>query len=580
MLFKDAALYYASQLGWCVFPVRPNGKTPLVNWRDESTTNPVQIEEWWGKWPTANIGLDCGASRVAVIDVDDLDSYDEWTAGKDMPRTLVSRTGKGGRHYLYWAPDTELRNSASKLARGIDVRGAGGFIVLPGSVHENGNVYQWMGDADALAEFPQWVLDQLAELKAERAKPEPPRERIIDPVAGAMSPWAKAVLEGEIAKVHAAPEGERNNTLFLAACKVYEAVKGGHIPQATADWELDSAAATVGLPYKEVEQTLRQAWERTEERHPAERDDPFAGLEEVTSEPAPVDWQAKVDAFFDDNPGCGGCDNGEPCGACPADEPVIHVDPLDATTPDNQRARSLAFPLYDLDTLATLPPPEWVLPHRIPVGLTFLYGDPGLGKTFVALDWCLTASAIHQVPILYFAGEGVSGIGLRIEAWKQAHPLLAPRTFWVVPQVPRMLDPHSVSQMVATIELLEEPPGLMVIDTFARCLVGGDENSAQDVGQVIDVIDLTRQKYGTSALVIHHTAKGGGRERGSGAIRGAADAMWRIDDAGTDAYQSVKLDCDKLKDGEKPGVLEMMLKDSGPSAVLYPSTPQQLGWSR
>ncbi len=78
---------------------------------------------------------------------------------------------------------------------------------------------------------------------------------------------------------------------------------------------------------------------------------------------------------------------------------------------------------------------------------------------------------------------------------------------------------------------------------MARSMVGGDENAARDVGLFIDNVDQVRRRYGAAALVVHHTGKDGKLERGSTALRGAADTLvaLRPDD------DELKLTCEKQK---------------------------------
>ena len=68
---KDAAVYYATDLGWKVFPLKPGGKDPLTpNGHKDATNDTVQVEAYWDKYPDANIGLACSDSGLIVIDLD------------------------------------------------------------------------------------------------------------------------------------------------------------------------------------------------------------------------------------------------------------------------------------------------------------------------------------------------------------------------------------------------------------------------------------------------------------------------------------------------------------------------------
>lgn len=145
-LLARAARWYARR-GWAVFPLRPRTKEPFAKLGVyHATTDPTQVAAWWRQWPVANIGLHCGAAGVLALD---LDQYKETYQGDklltpDDEQTITSLTGSGGTHLLYGMPTAaHYGNATGSLPSGIDIRGYGGYIVLPPSVHPNGNRYQW-----------------------------------------------------------------------------------------------------------------------------------------------------------------------------------------------------------------------------------------------------------------------------------------------------------------------------------------------------------------------------------------------------------------------------------------------------
>jgi Bifunctional DNA primase/polymerase, N-terminal len=143
-----SALWYARH-GWQVFPLRPQTKEPFGGLGLYSATTDVQqIWQWWNRWPNANIGLHCGGSGVLALDADE---YKDTYAGEKLltrfdEDTVTNLTGSGGTHLLYAMPEDKVYgNAKAGLPKGIDVRGYGGYIVLPPSIHPNGNAYQWEG---------------------------------------------------------------------------------------------------------------------------------------------------------------------------------------------------------------------------------------------------------------------------------------------------------------------------------------------------------------------------------------------------------------------------------------------------
>lgn len=152
--------------GWPVFPV--NGKAPYTaNGLHDATTDKATVERWWSRiWPKANVGVRTGEGLL-VLDVDGEAGADALHALQrehgELPATVEVLTARG-RH-LYFTSDEPIRNSAGKLGPGLDVRGDGGYIVAPPSVHESGHRYEWSVDGHpdevALAELPPWLLARL-----------------------------------------------------------------------------------------------------------------------------------------------------------------------------------------------------------------------------------------------------------------------------------------------------------------------------------------------------------------------------------------------------------------------------------
>ena len=208
-IFLAAALRYI-RLGWLVFPLAPREKVPLIpesrggHGCKDATLNEAQALEWWTKQPSANVGLATG-HRYFAIDIDPRRGGDEtWDALRShhaqLPQTIEAMTGGGGRHILYQMPDFPVRNSKDKIGSGIEIKGVGGYIVAPPSIHpETGRAYEWDGlveiEQASIAAAPAWLLELLK------------RE-----VSGARR--AATVLPAGIS------EGARNDTLFRAASRL------------------------------------------------------------------------------------------------------------------------------------------------------------------------------------------------------------------------------------------------------------------------------------------------------------------------------------------------------------------------
>ncbi|KEP67862.1 hypothetical protein DL1_18505 [Thioclava dalianensis] len=173
--------------------------------------------------------------------------------------------------------------------------------------------------------------------------------------------------------------------------------------------------------------------------------------------------------------------------------------------------------------------------------LSMLYGPSNAGKTFVALDIAMHIASgqpwqglrVNGGPVLYIAAEGGAGIRNRLAAIKRDRPEMANAAFTLLPVG---LDLHGQGDAMAVCEIIpDEKPALVVIDTLARSMGAGDENTAKDAAMFVRNCDLIREATGAHVMVIHHTGKDEDRgARGSSALRAAVDneiqvtADWEI----------------------------------------------------
>jgi len=131
----------------------------------------------------------------------------------------------------------------------------------------------------------------------------------------------------------------------------------------------------------------------------------------------------------------------------------------------------------------------------------------------------------------------------------------------------QLLDASEVDRFVADVQAsLDAPPVLIVFDTLARCLIGGDENSAKDMGRALANADGIRRALGCAVLLVHHSNASGERERGSTALRGAVDVLHLLKSEGG----ARTLSCVKSKDAVAFDPIEFELRQVSDSAVLTP----------
>ena len=203
---EQAALDYLKR-HWSVIPMRARDKRPAIRWQEyqQRRADKKEIHEWCERWPDGNVGIVTGAiSGLVVLDVDPRhggdESLDQFIREHGpLPLTIESRTGGGGRHLYFSCPGDMVRNKVG-LERGIDVRGEGGCVVAPPSVHSSGKAYAWReGHAPneaPLAPLPSWLLSAMTGSKVHPGH--------------SLSYWRELIREG-------VPEGERNKTLASLA---------------------------------------------------------------------------------------------------------------------------------------------------------------------------------------------------------------------------------------------------------------------------------------------------------------------------------------------------------------------------
>lgn len=144
------------------------GKHPRnANGCTGATTDPNQIRDWWGKWSDANIAIATG-SNLVVLDVDP--DKGGTSNGRDLPETIRSVTGSGGEHWYMQGDGERVPNSVELVGPGLDIRGDGGYVLAPPSLHKSGRRYEWdSGAAPVLASAPKWLL---AAARSKRARLE------------------------------------------------------------------------------------------------------------------------------------------------------------------------------------------------------------------------------------------------------------------------------------------------------------------------------------------------------------------------------------------------------------------------
>jgi hypothetical protein len=477
----DTALALAAR-GFPVFPIKAGAKFPPL-WRDwpnratkepnrATSTNSEQIgSKLVDKWPeNANIGIHCKGLVVLDVDVraDGDNSLAKLELTNGLPPTLTTRTPTGGRHLFYRLPEghTGVPNGANKLGPGIDIKSTNGYVLAPGSEVEAGR-YRFEADVP-IVDAPEWLLLELGTSVPKKGM---------------------STNSGQVEIVDASEEIVLRANEWLAK-------------QPKGDEAFKTACGLRDFGVSETQATTLLA----------EHDG------------RPIDTlRPKVEhayRYAQNEPGART--------ASAEDFPVVE-QPAPKPRPKLLRLTELAAQPSGTGYLI-----KGLLQRR---SHAVMYGAPGEGKTFVALDMAYHVAAgkewqnnkVHSGTVFYLAYEGIGGLAKRAAALTRLHGE-DDAPFYLVSADYNLRDAAGRKALGEDIATLPTKPVLIIIDTLARAMKGGDENSAQDMGALNDSVSALIQSTGACVLLIHHSGKNkASGARGSSALLGAIDTEIEID---------------------------------------------------
>jgi hypothetical protein len=260
------ALESALAKGLHIFPVGPD-KKPLVKWTLESTDEPRKAAKLWKRFPQGQIGVNCGQSRIVAIDCDCKNGANGLSNFADLMDKLDirylgswrSKTPSGGEHFLWRCTGKMPPCSIGRIAPGVDVRGQGGYIVIPPSKIDTGN-YEYLNDWGAPLAFIPAALYELLITPEVREYPAIEKRTIQN--AGDGSHWLQKYVDR-------ARPGNRNQNCFYLAIQL----RDDGFSMNAAESIIMQYASRVTNPTNpfttfEAIQTLRSAYKSTR-REPA-----------------------------------------------------------------------------------------------------------------------------------------------------------------------------------------------------------------------------------------------------------------------------------------------------------------------
>jgi hypothetical protein len=487
---KEAALIYV-EAGFSIIPLHwkiaknkcscgrgdcaSPAKHPLTqHGLKDASNDPAQVKAWWKQYPKANIGVCTGqaSNGLTVIDFDE---------GSDPASLILSaatlRVQTGSGFHLWFKSDQEIRNSAGKLGQGIDIRGWGGYVVAPPSVHHSGRIYTF-ANQEQISFFPSDVLAKLIGSESESEDPD-------------------LVLSYAPDIVDFAPEGSRND--FLTKI-------GGKLRRQ-------------GFSPTEIESTLLAT--NLQRCSPPLADKEVRQIARSVGRYQPVQ---QIDTQIEDEPEIILTNNGTPD---PDSQPdLTHPDPF-----PNSSGRD---PLIGAITTGQLRTTVFGKPEMILQGLFrsdwgLVIGIGSVGKSAFLVNVCVSLACgrpffpivpegqqPHRILYLDFEGsnwrwqEQVEILGKALTP--EEIILVDENLHWAIePEVDnkplRLNDRKSLQNLAVYIK--QHKIDLIIVDTVTQAANLRDENSNAEVQQnvVVPIRRLTKH-CDVAALLVHHEGRG------------------------------------------------------------------------
>jgi hypothetical protein len=259
-----SAAFRLALKGRYVFPLTPGTRIPMKGSHGylDATREADTVRAWWRTWPTANIGIACGAaSKIWVLDIDPRHggtmAITELEAEHGLlPATITASTPRGGRHHYWRWPDDgpKIRNSVARVGDGIDVLGEGGSVVAPPSARALGGRYAWCGGDAALADAPAWLI------ALTQPPPNAKHASLLVPPPNDLDRYVAAAITDELRQLAGAGPGQRNDQLNRSAFAVAQFAGAGAVDETWARSILEDTAREIGLSVIEARRTITSAF--------------------------------------------------------------------------------------------------------------------------------------------------------------------------------------------------------------------------------------------------------------------------------------------------------------------------------
>lgn len=545
------------------------------------------MDRWLTRYGGANLGVHLGRSRLIAVDADypsEVTAFErEWfqhnhpgLAGRGGPGMTVRSPGTtkpdgtpdhhDGGHWIFTVPDDFPfpPGKGGRALAGYDIKYGDSYVLVPPSVRAEGP-YELVG---ASYPAPMWLLELILALHSQIEKS------------------GRGGYSGDSSSIQA--QFGRRVPLIEHMTAAGWTPAGDHMNCGCERWNAPGKTSGTGVLH-----TTDCALLENREGHGLLKifsTDPPQGL---PSEGAVTAWQFAVSQRFGGNEDALRSAYLMPARGMelmtdlrlalqPAASPVFNGPGADVASPLPVSEGRVLDAMYDSNDLNQIVRPEPLITGVLDVAtISVLAGKFGTYKTFVALDWAASIATGrpwfgHEVPtaqpVLYVAAEGSAGLRGRLQAWTARYGPIPRGALTVITVAARLMDPTELAQLGEAMR--RTGASQLFIDTLHRSTPGKDENSNNDMGQVIAVVDHVREQFGAGVTLVHHTGHGGERSRGGSSIEDDADASFVIklksDNEDRSADNPRVLHHRKAKDAELIDPLELTFHavDGTPSGVL------------
>ena len=499
------------------------GKHPATkNGLTDATKDIDQLIKLWDSRKGLNVGIATGAvSGIFVIDIDGAIGEADIAKLGILPATLTATTGRG-RHLFFKHPGKDIKTRRGVIGQKVDVRGDGGYVVGAGSNHATGAVYEWYNPLEDIVDAPQWLLDIVMKEKLSEIAAPP---QINAPRLFVSNSWQESDVIDMLRYI--SPDIGYDEWIKVGMAIQSEGF-GFHIWD---NWSRPSPKYQAG--------GMASHWRSFKPGHGVS----FGTLVKMAQDGG---WGRKVTPVLEQ--------------VRPQLEQVAHVKvdvamPSVVPTPKVQTKKEHAAIEYTMasDITINTETNDFVQGLLSNNQLSVIYGESNCGKTFFMTDLCFHIATgkrwrdrrVETGGIVYAALEGSYGLRNRVGAYRLTHGLDDALFAMVASQVDFLSPEGNIDLFIDCIKRAADKMGsckMVVVDTLARALAGGDENSGQDMGMLVHHADRIRYETGSHVNFIHHSGKNKALgARGHSSLRAAVDTEIEISrDEGAD-YSTIRI---------------------------------------